>query len=648
MAWINVFLGTDRVEALEVSQGRISLGRESANGIVLADNSVSRTHAHIEVGEGGSVRIIDNRSKNGVFLNGKKVTESEVCKDDIINIGPYTIYIAEEELIQTKVSEKEIVDSRPSISGRLIGFLIPVKVPGLSPDIKHITLYDDFLIGRGEDNHFVLEDSSVSSRHALFKQTEGEVVVEDQASLNGIKIDGDLIEKSQAIQSGDRIEIGNCRFDFYTSLDDAIDKKGVVKPSDKKKDKSKKPKKEKKVKADATDSLFQKTWFRIAAGVGVLIVLLSLCPNEDKDAVNFDNILSEAKDLAGQQKYQEAVVVLKQLEPQYNDLSVDEQNTYNTVLEQYNVKIQAGDRFRVLSDNIGSEDIEVLQASLDELYDLSGQNPEDQDISDLAARTEERLRLLYGLKEVDELLQSRRYTQAEDRIEELRMYFSANGDIVNGKVEHYLSEANRYEQRRARTTARAYCDIVLALDPSNRSAKALRTKLDYTPPAPSNRRPVVGNIQAGSSTVAAGERMALSVNASDPDKDRLAYTWSCSKGEIQGDMSRAVYITPSDLTADVDVDIYVEVSDGHNQAVRKSKRIRVSVPRVVLPEQNVREANKLYLECYRIDRTYQIVPENTRNEIRAKLQRAYDLVKDDPLHELTIKIKRMLDKYNKE
>lgn len=65
-----------------------SLGRSPSNDIVLKEAKVSRQHAAIQLKEEKHV-VIDLKSSNGVFVNGKKVEEQALEDGDEIAIGSY-------------------------------------------------------------------------------------------------------------------------------------------------------------------------------------------------------------------------------------------------------------------------------------------------------------------------------------------------------------------------------------------------------------------------------------------------------------------------------------------------------------------------------------------------------------------------------
>ncbi|HBC86036.1 MAG TPA: hypothetical protein DCZ94_03690 [Lentisphaeria bacterium] len=64
----------------------INVGRAESSDIVIQSSKVSRNHCHISKDNNGW-SIIDDNSKNGVFVNGKKMKKRILCEGDIIRIG---------------------------------------------------------------------------------------------------------------------------------------------------------------------------------------------------------------------------------------------------------------------------------------------------------------------------------------------------------------------------------------------------------------------------------------------------------------------------------------------------------------------------------------------------------------------------------
>lgn len=65
----------------------IRIGRGFSAELRLDDMTVSRRHAIVATLAGGRVRILDDRSANGTFVNGRPVTEAELADGDVIVLG---------------------------------------------------------------------------------------------------------------------------------------------------------------------------------------------------------------------------------------------------------------------------------------------------------------------------------------------------------------------------------------------------------------------------------------------------------------------------------------------------------------------------------------------------------------------------------
>jgi hypothetical protein len=81
----------DRVRVAPLQEGWTRLGRSLSAHLRFDDPTVSRRHAMIHR-EPGSVRILDDRSLNGVFLNGDRVDMHELADGDHITIGRFDLH----------------------------------------------------------------------------------------------------------------------------------------------------------------------------------------------------------------------------------------------------------------------------------------------------------------------------------------------------------------------------------------------------------------------------------------------------------------------------------------------------------------------------------------------------------------------------
>jgi pSer/pThr/pTyr-binding forkhead associated (FHA) protein len=76
---------------VELSREWTRIGRSMAADLRFDDATVSRRHALVVNQEEG-VRVLDDRSLNGVYVNGRRVEWSPVTDGDEIAIGRHTLY----------------------------------------------------------------------------------------------------------------------------------------------------------------------------------------------------------------------------------------------------------------------------------------------------------------------------------------------------------------------------------------------------------------------------------------------------------------------------------------------------------------------------------------------------------------------------
>jgi hypothetical protein len=79
----------------EIEPGWTRIGRSVAADIRLDDPSVSRRHALIVSEPGESLRVLDDRSLNGVFVNTELVEWGKLSDGDELAIGRYRLFALE-------------------------------------------------------------------------------------------------------------------------------------------------------------------------------------------------------------------------------------------------------------------------------------------------------------------------------------------------------------------------------------------------------------------------------------------------------------------------------------------------------------------------------------------------------------------------
>ena len=78
---------------VRLQEGWTRIGRGVTADLRLDDPSVSRRHALIVHTETGELRAMDDRSLNGLFVNGERVEWTELSDGDELEIGAYRLYV---------------------------------------------------------------------------------------------------------------------------------------------------------------------------------------------------------------------------------------------------------------------------------------------------------------------------------------------------------------------------------------------------------------------------------------------------------------------------------------------------------------------------------------------------------------------------
>jgi FHA domain len=78
----------DGAEWLVPIDARVThIGRGLTADVRLEEQRVSRTHA-ILVRHGHHTRLLDNRSANGTFVNGRRILATNITDGDVVRLGP--------------------------------------------------------------------------------------------------------------------------------------------------------------------------------------------------------------------------------------------------------------------------------------------------------------------------------------------------------------------------------------------------------------------------------------------------------------------------------------------------------------------------------------------------------------------------------
>jgi pSer/pThr/pTyr-binding forkhead associated (FHA) protein len=186
-----------------------SIGRAEDSTIRLTERNISRSHARL-YRENGAWMLEDRESFTGSFINGERVKGARAVKHgDTIQLGDYRLDLSDEEAEQAAAEAPPMEALAPAAP--LPDRFIIVQGPDVGTTFA--LTEQKLLVGRGEECQIALDDASVSRVHLEVIRTEHGLMVLDQGSSNGLRINGTDLP-SAMLRSGDLLELGDVRLRF--------------------------------------------------------------------------------------------------------------------------------------------------------------------------------------------------------------------------------------------------------------------------------------------------------------------------------------------------------------------------------------------------------------------------------------------------
>jgi pSer/pThr/pTyr-binding forkhead associated (FHA) protein len=94
---------------------------------------------------------------------------------------------------------------------------IQITLPDGRED-THDLLDETITVGRQSENSIIIEDVSVSGRHAKFTRVgSDEYRLEDLGSTNGTRLNGEPLKEARALDDGDQVRFGKVEAVYHSS-----------------------------------------------------------------------------------------------------------------------------------------------------------------------------------------------------------------------------------------------------------------------------------------------------------------------------------------------------------------------------------------------------------------------------------------------
>lgn len=95
------------------------------------------------------------------------------------------------------------------------GTALLISTRGAVTGSRYLLDEDEITVGRDPRADILLDDSTVSRSHAVFRRVDGVYHVVDAGSLNGTYVNRQRVDQAQ-LKNGDEIMIGKFRLVFFT------------------------------------------------------------------------------------------------------------------------------------------------------------------------------------------------------------------------------------------------------------------------------------------------------------------------------------------------------------------------------------------------------------------------------------------------
>jgi hypothetical protein len=92
-SYLAVDEGDGDYAVVRLEAGGTRIGRSGAADVRLDDATVSRRHALVVLTDAGDLRALDDRSLNGLFVNGERVDWAPLTDGDELEIGRFRVHV---------------------------------------------------------------------------------------------------------------------------------------------------------------------------------------------------------------------------------------------------------------------------------------------------------------------------------------------------------------------------------------------------------------------------------------------------------------------------------------------------------------------------------------------------------------------------
>lgn len=208
--------GAEAAERILIRSHLTLIGRSGECDIRVVGETVSRIHCAVRRVQTGY--MIEDRSRNGTWINGQRTTNGLLRDGDVIRIGPHHLQVELTTARSTGPLPARETGSAPLRPvSRALRRTPQIFVRGLEEGVTLCLTTERITIGRRPGSDLRLEGEKVSRDHAeIWREGESFWLI-DSGSANGTQVNGAPVIRAR-LASGDQLRIGN--YDCLVSFRD--------------------------------------------------------------------------------------------------------------------------------------------------------------------------------------------------------------------------------------------------------------------------------------------------------------------------------------------------------------------------------------------------------------------------------------------
>jgi predicted component of type VI protein secretion system len=240
MARLILMFNKQVVKEYPLMKESVTIGRNDENTIQINNLAVSGYHARID-SAGNDYILTDLQSTNGTFINDKKVVSQKLAHGDNVIIGKHVIlFIAEgKEATDKPVGAKTDLDKTMMLDTAKQKELLSKQKEGAQAsdmaakigvisfiegaELGEVELKKKLTkIGKAETSEIRLSGMFMPATAATISRRPSGYTITSMGAK--IKVNGETIKESVALEDFDTIEVGKVKFQFYQK--EASEKQG--------------------------------------------------------------------------------------------------------------------------------------------------------------------------------------------------------------------------------------------------------------------------------------------------------------------------------------------------------------------------------------------------------------------------------------